>query len=348
MPWGAAIAAAGGIYAANQSAGAAANAAKGQQQAANLSYQDQLALMRQQRRDAAPYRDAGYNALNQLNYLMGLGDPTAMAQTQNNFDPAAYKQWRIQQMTDTVNSQFKNPQKAAQVIARRTELISKAMDNPANAWADYVTRSKTAPNKTQGDFWAKRDPSQGAQPGQSGSEYGFLQKRFNNQEFEKDPGYQFRMDEGARAVDSGAAARNGLLSGAAMKAMQKYGQGFASNEYGNAYNRFTGDQQNMYNRLAGISGTGQQQMNQTNQMQSQGLNNAAGYMQDAAAARASGIVGANNARQSGYSGFGNVLTDAIKTYQSGGMTQQEKYDLNKYKNPSGYDTGGMITDYGNS
>jgi len=330
----AAVGAAGGIYSQNQAAGAAESAAKGQQDAANLSYQDQLALMRQQRQDAKPYRDSGYEALNQLNYLMGLGSPTAMAQTQNNFDPAAYTNWRIEQMKANVMKNFKDPAKQAAVIAKRTQRITAAMQNPANAWADYQTRVKTAPNKTQGDFWAKRDPSQ-TQGGESGSEFGFLQKRFNNAEFEKDPGYQFRMDEGNKAVESGAAARNGLLSGAAMKAMQKYSQGFASNEYGNAYNRFTGDQQNMYNRLAGISGTGQQQMNQTNQQQMYGLNQAGGYMQNAADARASGIMGANAARQSGYSQLGNTLMDGIAMYQA-----------NKKANPGTYGQGtdGMTYD----
>ncbi len=305
--------AAAGAYGSAQAAGAAEDAAKGQQQAANLSYADQMALMRQQRIDSLPYRDSGYNALNQLNYLMGLGSPTSTAKTQDYFDPAKYTDWRIEQMKAKVMKEFKNPDKQAAVIAKRTERIKAAMQNPANAWADYKSRYNTAPNKTEGEFWKTREGGQG----QGGDEqYGFLQQRFNNDVFEKDPGYQFRMDEGNKAVEAGAAARNGLLSGAAMKAMQKYSQGFASNEYGNAYNRFTGDQQNMYNRLAQMAGTGQQQINDTAQLNQQGASNAAGYMQDAAAARASGIMGASNARQSGYQRIGNTLMNAYGMYQS--------------------------------
>lgn len=323
MPWGLAagvVAAGADAYSSGKAADAAGKAAKGQQQAANLSYADQMALMRQQRTDSLPYRESGYNALSQLNYLMGLGSPTEMAKVQDNFDPEAYTNWRIEQMKAKVMKDFKNPDKQAAVIAKRTERIKAAMQNPANAWADYNSRYKKAPNKTEGEFWKTREVGQGQ--GAGDEQYGFLQQRFNNDVFEKDPGYQFRMDEGNKAVEAGAAARNGLLSGAAMKAMQKYSQGFASNEYGNAYNRFTGDQQNMYNRLAQMAGTGQQQINQTAQMNQQGASNAAGYMQDAAAARASGIMGASNARQSGYQAIGNTLMDAYGTWQANQKAKQ--------------------------
>lgn len=318
MPWAAAaagVAAAGTAYSSGQAADAASEAAQGQQDAAALSRADQLKLMAQQRADAAPYRNSGYNALNQLNYLMGLGSPTSTAKTLDYFDPDKYKQWRIDQMTAQATKDFKNPEKLARVIEKRTARINAAMSNPANAWSDFNARVATKPKLKNEDFWKVREGAEGtAEQGGSGTEYGFLQQRFNNDVFEKDPGYQFRMDEGNRAIEGGAAARGGLLSGAAAKAMQKYSQGFASNEYGNAYNRFTGDQQNMYNRLSQLAGTGQQQMNQTNQMQQQGLNNASSYLQDAAAANASGIIGASNARQSGYGQIGNTLMDAYGIY----------------------------------
>ncbi len=53
-----------------------------------------------------------------------------------------------------------------------------------------------------------------------------------------DPGYAFRMSEGLKAVDRQAAARGGLISGNALKASQMYGQEAASQEYGNAFNRY--------------------------------------------------------------------------------------------------------------
>ena len=102
--------------------------------------------------------------------------------------------------------------------------------------------------------------------------------------FKTDPGYAFRFKEGMRALDRGAAARGGLLSGGYARKAIRYGQDYASGEY-----------TNVYNRIANIAGLGQT-ANQTNA-------NAALYtganMGTAAAqagyARASGYQGASNA-----------------------------------------------------
>lgn len=55
--------------------------------------------------------------------------------------------------------------------------------------------------------------------------------------FQQDPGYQFRLGEGNKAINSALAARGMANSGAALKQLTRYGQDFASNEYQNAYNR---------------------------------------------------------------------------------------------------------------
>jgi hypothetical protein len=57
-------------------------------------------------------------------------------------------------------------------------------------------------------------------------------------DFEADPGYQFRMAEGNKAIEASAAARGGLFSGKTGTDLQNFSQGLASQEYGNAYNRF--------------------------------------------------------------------------------------------------------------
>jgi hypothetical protein len=75
----------------------------------------------------------------------------------------------------------------------------------------------------------------------SAANYGrFATADFTNADFlaNKDPGYGFRMSEGLKAVDRQAAARGGLISGNALKASQMYGQEAASQEYGNAFNRY--------------------------------------------------------------------------------------------------------------
>ena len=67
---------------------------------------------------------------------------------------------------------------------------------------------------------------------------GYTEPTFN---FKQDPGYQFRLGEGLKGVENSAAARGSQLSGGTLKALQRYGQNFASNEYNNAYGRFVGD-----------------------------------------------------------------------------------------------------------
>ena len=57
-------------------------------------------------------------------------------------------------------------------------------------------------------------------------------------EMTKDAGYQFRLGEGMRSLDSSSAARGGALSGRAIKEAARYNQGFASNEYDKFNNRF--------------------------------------------------------------------------------------------------------------
>jgi hypothetical protein len=52
-----------------------------------------------------------------------------------------------------------------------------------------------------------------------------------------DPSYQFRLSEGQRVLDASAAARGTLRTGGHLKDTIGYGQQFASQEYGNIYDR---------------------------------------------------------------------------------------------------------------
>jgi len=94
-------------------------------------------------------------------------------------------------------------------------------------------------------------------------EGGRFMETYSGQDIYNDPSYKFRLNEGLNSVQSGAAAQGGLLSGATQKALAGYGQEFASQEYGNAYNRFNADQTNQYNRLANLVGVGQNAAAQT-------------------------------------------------------------------------------------
>jgi len=139
--------------------------------------------------------------------------------------------------------------------------------------------------------------------GQMG-ENGYFNQTFNGQDIYDDPSYKFRLNEGLNSIQSGAASQGGLLSGATLKALNNYGQDFASQEYSNAYNRFNADQTNRYNRLANLVGVGQNAAAQTGNAglqtgQAIANNTMAGANASAAGTIASGNAWANAAQQLG-------------------------------------------------
>ena len=73
----------------------------------------------------------------------------------------------------------------------------------------------------------------------------------------QDPGYQFRLQQGQQALERAQAAGGSIGSGGALKAAMQYGQGFASNEYGNTFNRYLQSNQQRNSQLMGLAGLGQ-------------------------------------------------------------------------------------------
>jgi len=128
-----------------------------------------------------------------------------------------------------------------------------------------------------------------------------------------DPSYQFRFGEGLKALDRQAAARGGLISGGALKAAQRYGQDYASQEFGNAYNR-----------LAGLANVGQTATNTIGNAGSNFASNAGNTMMAGANARASGYVGGANALTGGLNQYlnytqGNNMLAALQNRNLGSV-----------------------------
>jgi hypothetical protein len=119
----------------------------------------------------------------------------------------------------------------------------------------------------------------------------------------EDPGYAFRLEQGQKALERSAAARGGLISGNTGGALQRFGQGLASQEYQAAYDRALG----RYNTTAALAGIGQ---TATNQMGTAGGNyaNAVGNIgMGQADVGANALLAAQQARSSSYGQVGNVL-----------------------------------------
>jgi hypothetical protein len=154
-------------------------------------------------------------------------------------------------------------------------------------------------------------------------------RNFGAGDFQADPGYAFRLSEGMKGMNATAAARGGLLSGNALRAGQEYGQQMGSQEYQNAFNRYQANRAlqaqeygNAFNRfqtertntlaplqsLAGVGQSASQQAQQASQNYAAGAGNALGAF---GAAQASNIIGAGNARASGYAGIANQLSSGV-------------------------------------
>jgi hypothetical protein len=140
--------------------------------------------------------------------------------------------------------------------------------------------------------------------------------RFGAADFQQDPGYQFRMDQGMKAIERSAAARGGLLSGNTGGALQNFGQGLASQEYQNAYNRaLTGyntgvaSENQLYNRQAALAGIGQTATNFVGNAGAANAANVGNLMTSSAAAQAAGGVGAANAITGGVNQYLNYTSN---------------------------------------
>lgn len=146
----------------------------------------------------------------------------------------------------------------------------------------------------------------------------YFQQNFSMSDFQQDPGYQFRMDQGMKALQASAAARGGLLSGNTLQGITNYGQDYASNEYQNAYNRFNNNQSSRFNRLASLAGVGQTANAAVGAAGQNMANNVGNIMTGAAnAAGAAGIA------------QGNIWGGALSNIGNSGMQYAM---MNKYMN----------------
>ena len=140
-----------------------------------------------------------------------------------------------------------------------------------------------------------------------GTGSGYLTQQFGPEQFAAgmDPGYAFRLQQGQMANKNMSNQAGGMIGGNALKGLQDYTQGQASQEYGNAFNRFQTQRGNIYNTLASIAGLGQTSLGQTGQLSGQTAQGVGSAIAGQGAATAGGQIGVGNALSSGLSQFGN-------------------------------------------
>ena len=143
--------------------------------------------------------------------------------------------------------------------------------------------------------------------GTQGAEFGRYARPFGMQDFQADPGYAFRLSEGMKALEASRAARGGLLSGATGKALSRYGQDLASQEYGNAFNRYQTERVNRLQPLGALMGTGQAAASNQGAAAGQYGQTAGGLTTDIGAVTAGGQLGAARAISNALSAYGNYM-----------------------------------------
>lgn len=292
-------------HAAGKAADTQANAAMSAEQLQKQEADNSLAFQKQQwtteQQNLAPWLQSGKEGLANLDYLLGVSPNPQQAGRQ-------FGQPGQMQPSGNPPQMIRDPR------------TGQMMPAPQGAFTGQGTpRSTTLPGGGI-DLNSLVNPSLGG--------YGSLLTPFGEQftaptnvTEQNDPGYQFRLDQGMKALSNSASAKGTLLNGGTGKDITQFGQNYASNEYGNVYSRAKGEydtrynqyqqsQADKYNRLAGLSGVGQTAANTLGQQGQAAASNVsninltAGQQQgqdinNAGAARASGIVGGANAWSSG-------------------------------------------------
>lgn len=190
-------------------------------------------------------------------------------------------------MTDKFNDLVNSATgKSGQDLTDKALSAQERAAREANATQKYIydqTRQDQAPWREAGTraLTGLEDPS--------------LMQAFTADNFQQDPGYQFRLAEGQKALERSAAARGNLMSGGTLKALTGYNQGMASQEYANAYDRFNNDRTTRFNMLSSLAGVGQVANNQMAQAGQNYGNNVSANQMGVGNAQAAAYIGqANN------------------------------------------------------
>lgn len=292
MPIGAVVGATavgvgGSVLGANAQKKAANKAADTSLQVAETNNALQRDIYGQNQSALSPYMQRGNAAGDQINALLGLqtATPTPTATgTPGGPDYAAYV---------NANSDISKEWQRIQNEGRFTNQADFGKFH-YNTWGQGENRSlPTSGNTGYGGGW-----SAGPAGSPNTTPAANAQAAFDT--FRNSTGYQFRLGQGTDAINTGYAANGLLQSGAAQKALTRYGQDYASGEFGNYIGHLANQQGVGLGGASALAGVGQNYANSVS-----ANNNSAGT----AAANAALIKGNANANMYGSiaGSIGNVF-----------------------------------------
>lgn len=173
--------------------------------------------------------------------------------------------------------------------------------------------------------------STGLKPG------GEFTKKFGMDDFTADPAYQWRLQQGQKAIQGTAAANGSLMSGRTLKALSDYGANQATQTYQDAYNRWNNDQTSLYNKYSALAGVGQQQVNALNSQAGQYASNVGNILTNTSNSIAGNQIGAANAQAAGQVAAGNAVTNGIGQWMN--YNNYQNYMNSAYPTSTGGATG---------
>lgn len=293
MPFGSILgpiigSAVGGIF----QGGAAEQAAGQQANAANNATNAQLQMFNTQNQQQLPYRQAGQNALSQIMAGFSNTGPKTLDQ---------FKSDQLAQTNQNLINKFGAGTKTLDPNDPNQQTIYGGMSE-ADQIADVYKQAQT-------DFDQQQSGAQnGAVPG------GYFAHQFNAQDLNENlaPNYKFQLDQGLGAV-SNAANLNSGLSGNFFKGINDYAQNYAGNAYQQAYNNYTANQSNIFNRLSTVANLGSAANQQSAGLAGSIAPGVSSSIQGAGAAQAAGTIGSANALAGGannalgWYSLGNIL-----------------------------------------
>jgi len=313
--------------------------AQGTSQAAAAQLQAQREAIAEQRRqydqtrsDFAPYRNVGGSAITTLGQLMGLGGGGASSGAPLRSYDDIYRE--VLARAPMVQS---GPGQEYGIIGEHeggfiydwipTKGESTADTQWARAEADRLFAEQQQMPSMQSDPQSVMDAP--------------LNRKFTVSDFYNDPvtqlSMQFGLDQGRKAIDLGAGAAGLRNSGATLKALTKFGTDYAGQQAGASRGRFVNDQDNLFNRLSGVAGTGQ---SATNATANAGLNTAsgiAGTLSNTGTNLSNLYSAQGNARGAAAIAGGNTWGNAFNTI---GDWWSQQNQVNKYRTPS-FNPGSM-------
>lgn len=131
-------------------------------------------------------------------------------------------------------------------------------------------------------------------------------KDFSMEDYQQDPGYQFRLKEGLKQLNRNVAARGGAFSGNTLRGMQGYAQNMASEEYGNAFNRYLQQRQERLRMPLYFTNMGMQTASDLANLSTSYGANLANLIGQGGQAQAAGTMGAANAWSNALTGASNA------------------------------------------